>query len=39
MHPVAVTNTYPVEQLKEKAEMVIARLDELTVEDLRNLCK
>jgi len=39
MHPVAVTNTYPVEQLKEKAEMVIARLDELAVEDLRNLCK
>ena len=39
MHPVAITNTYPAEQLKDKAEMVITRLDELTIEDLRGLCK
>jgi len=39
MHPVAVTNTYPEEQLRDKAERVIARLDELSIEDLRSLCK
>lgn len=38
MHPVAITNTYPAEQLRDKAEMVIACLDELTIEELRNLC-
>jgi beta-phosphoglucomutase len=39
MHRVAVTNTYPAEQLRDKAEMIIARLDELTLEDLKNICK
>lgn len=39
MHRVAVTNTYPAEQLQDKAEMIIARLDELTLEDLKNICK
>ena len=39
MHPVAVTNTYPAEQLKDKAELVITRLDELTIEDLKNICE
>ena len=39
MHPVAVTNTYPAEQLRDKAELVITRLDELTLEDLEGLCK
>lgn len=39
MHPVAITNTYPEEQLKDKAEKVIARLDELTIEELQNICK
>lgn len=39
MHRVAVTNTYPAEQLRDKAEMIIARLDELTLDDLKNICK
>lgn len=39
MHPVAVTNTYPAEQLRDKAEKLVTRLDELTIEDLRNICK
>jgi beta-phosphoglucomutase len=39
MHRVAVTNTYPAEQLRDKAEMIIARLDELTIEDLKSICK
>ena len=39
MHPVAVTNTYPAEQLRDKAEQIITRLDELTLEELQSLCK
>lgn len=39
MHPVAITNTYPAEQLRDKAEKIITRLDELTIDDLENICK
>ena len=39
MHPVAITNTYPAEQLRDKAEKVIIRLDELTIDELENICK
>ncbi len=38
MHPVAVTNSYPAEKLKP-ADMVVERVDELTVEKLNQLCK
>ena len=34
---VAVTNTYAANEL-EKADLVVERLDELTIEQLRNLC-
>ena len=37
MHTVAVTNTYSADQLAG-AERVVARLDELTMDDLRRLC-
>jgi beta-phosphoglucomutase len=37
MHTVAVTNTYGPEQLK-RADKVVNRLDELTLDDLRALC-
>jgi beta-phosphoglucomutase len=37
MHPVAVTNSYPADQLKP-ADKVVANLSELTLADLRNLC-
>jgi len=37
MHTVAVTNTYDADQLG-KAEIVIDRLDRLTVQDLSRLC-
>jgi len=39
MHRVAVTNTYPAEQLREKAERVVSSLEELTIDDLRDMCK
>jgi beta-phosphoglucomutase len=39
MHRVAVTNTYPAEQLQDKAERVVSSLEELTIEDLQNLCR
>lgn len=39
MHRVAVTNTYPAEQLKDKAERVVSSLEELTIEDLQSLCR
>jgi hypothetical protein len=37
MHTVAVTNTYSAEQLA-LAEKVVARLDELTIDELGRLC-
>jgi beta-phosphoglucomutase len=37
MHTVAVTNSYDVEQLK-MAEKVVSRLDELSINDLQQLC-
>lgn len=38
MHPVAVTNTYPADQL-DPAEKIVANLAELTVADLQTLCR
>jgi beta-phosphoglucomutase len=37
MHTVAVTNTYEAAQLKQ-ADRVVARLDELTMNDLQRIC-
>ena len=37
MHTVAVTNSYHADQLQD-AEKIVARLDELTLLDLENLC-
>ena len=37
MHTVAVTNSYPAEQL-HMAERIVKRLDSLTIDDLRRLC-
>ena len=37
MHTIAVTNSYPAEQL-QAAERVVSRLDKLTVSDLEKLC-
>jgi beta-phosphoglucomutase len=37
MHTVAVTNTYDAAQLKQ-ADRVVARLDELTMDDLQQIC-
>jgi beta-phosphoglucomutase len=37
MHTVAVTNTYDAAQLKQ-ADKVVARLSDLTLEDLQSLC-
>jgi len=37
MRTVAVTNTYDAAELKQ-ADKVVHRLDELTLEDLRQLC-
>jgi len=38
MHPVAVTNTYPRTALNGKAEKIVDRLDELSIEGLCALC-
>jgi len=38
IHRVAVTNTYPAEELKEFAEKVVNHLSELTITDLQSLC-
>lgn len=38
MNPVAVTNTYPPELLNRKAKMIVKKVNELTIEVLRNLC-
>ncbi len=37
MHTIAVTNTYPANQLKPLAEMVVSRLDELMMSDLQSV--
>jgi beta-phosphoglucomutase len=37
MHTIAVTNTYDAEQLKQ-AEKIVSRLNELTINDLQQLC-
>ena len=37
MHTIAVTNTYDAEQLKQ-AEKIVPRLNELTINDLQQLC-
>ncbi|MBP8606324.1 MAG: HAD family phosphatase [Phycisphaerae bacterium] len=39
MHPVAVTTTYPAEQLNGKAQMIVNRLDELNMDDMENICR
>jgi beta-phosphoglucomutase len=39
MNLIAVTNTYPKEELDGKAQKIVDRLDELTVDDLCNLCE
>ncbi|MHC4858067.1 MAG: HAD family hydrolase [Planctomycetota bacterium] len=39
MNPIAVTNTYPKEELDGKARRIVDRLDELTVDDLNKLCQ
>ncbi|MHC5155453.1 MAG: HAD family hydrolase [Planctomycetota bacterium] len=38
MRPIAVTNTYSREELEQIGRKVVARLDELTIDDLRELC-
>ena len=37
MRTIAVTNTYDAAQLKQ-ADKVVARLDELTMDDLQRIC-
>jgi beta-phosphoglucomutase len=38
MHTIAVTNTYPAEQLQQFTQRVVSRLTDLAVSDLQNLC-
>ena len=38
MNPIAVTNSYPADQLDGKARKIVNRLDELTMDDLRQIC-
>lgn len=38
MCPIAVTTTYRREELQGKARMVVRRLDELNVDDIRKIC-
>lgn len=38
MHRVGVTNTYPAEHLTKWAELVVDRLDKLTIPDLQRIC-
>ncbi len=38
MNPIAVTNSYPADQLDGKACKIVNRLDELTMDDLRQIC-
>ncbi len=37
IHTIAVTNTYPADQLEPLAQMVVSRLDELTMSDLQSV--
>ena len=37
MHTIAVTNTYPADLLEPLAQMVVSRLDELTMSDLQSV--
>ena len=39
MNPIAVTNTYSMDVLNKKAKKVVNKLNELTIDDLENLCK
>ena len=39
MRPIAVTNTYSESELEQGGRKVVDRLDELTIDDLRNLCE
>jgi len=38
MHTIAVTNSYPTEQLAGLAQKVVNRLNELTISDLQSVC-
>ena len=38
MHTIAVTNTYPAEQLRGFAEKVVSQLSNVTITDLQSLC-
>lgn len=38
MHRVAVTNTYPKDHLQPWADLVVERLDKITVPDLQRIC-
>ena len=38
MHTIAVTNSYPAEQLAT-ADRIVDRLDRITLEDLQRLCR
>ena len=39
MNPIAVTNTYPRDELNHKAKKIVNKLDELTMNDLKSLCE
>ncbi|MHC4927884.1 MAG: HAD family hydrolase [Planctomycetota bacterium] len=39
MNPIAVTNSYPADQLDGKACKIVDRLDVLTMEDLEQICR
>ncbi len=39
MNPVAVTNTYPRDELDGKAKKIVDRLDVMTISELEGLCK
>ena len=38
MNSLAVTNTYPAEKLAGLAQIIVSRLDEVTMDDMRTLC-
>ncbi|MHC4926877.1 MAG: HAD-IA family hydrolase, partial [Planctomycetota bacterium] len=38
MNPIAVTNSYPADQLDGKACKIVERLDVLTMGDLQQIC-
>ena len=39
MHPIAVTNTYSRNELGQEGRKIVDRLDELTINDLQDLCE